>query len=132
MAPFPAAAAPYLVAAVFVGGLVAIAVTVFRQTGRATVMLAGALRCSQCRTNWPRLNDSRGRAVFAPCPECAAAGLESRLDTMVTATAIDVELAWSRKRHADFEVFGREWDAKRLAEFEAAALAEIAALEEAA
>lgn len=96
-----------------------------RQKPTMTQLLNGAYRCVVCHTNWPRLLTARAETVFAPCPECSG-----RCDA-VGISAISVDEAWSRKRHADFERFymARELKQKQdAAELKKVTTAELDAL----
>lgn len=63
-----------------------------------------AYRCTNCSTNWPPTGE------FAVCPECG-----DNSSPMGQAVPIDVAVAVSRKRHAEFERFYAEREAARMA-----------------
>ena len=92
------------------------------------VTLAGALRCVTCKTGWPRVMDAKGKAIYAPCCECALEGLDGRVDTIMNEHPIDEAQAQSRLKHVKFELHCRARDAQQLKEFEAATKAEIDSL----
>jgi hypothetical protein len=62
-------------------------------------------RCNPCSTNWPPTTE------FQDCPECQARTAFGR-----NADPIDLSEALSRKRHADFNRFYEDREAKRLAD----------------
>lgn len=63
-----------------------------------------AYRCTNCSTNWPPTGE------FAVCPECG-----DTCSPMGQASPIPVGEAVSRKRHAEFERFYVDWEARRMA-----------------
>lgn len=74
--------------------------------------LSGSLRCKSCHTNWPRLLED-GKPVFNPCMECVEKDRDAACD-MVNTEPIPLDEAWSRKKHAAFEIFCKaEWTDER-------------------
>jgi hypothetical protein len=70
-----------------------------------------AYRCNPCSTNWPAsVKVADVTETFNPCPEC-----DGKTDFLSNATPIEDTEAISRKRHADFERWYADREAKRLA-----------------